>query len=551
MRIFKILALTGVLASVGIACTDLAVVNLNDPDRLRAVQTPGDVESLIAGSFNSVFYSYQGSYPNCPLSVAANAHSSSWGNWGMRDASEEPRIAFSNDPSYSYRGVAEGPWGDVYSALAGARDGLAALAEGIIILEGGEDVTPRAVAFGKFVQGLAMANLARLYDQAFVIDENTDLESIELVDSNAMFAAAMAKFNEAQQIASSSTFTIPAAWVGFDSEWSSADLAQFIKAWKVRTTIQMPRTVAGRDAVDWNGVLTGLSAGLPFDYNNYYDGNTWGWHRNKLHCGGRQSGWSRTDMRTIGPSDVSGAWEAWINAAPTDKNPFNIVTPDSRITAPGQPEENGKYQRYYGNSPFPASRGIWHYSHYMDNRWNFPGFVGAYPDFVEMEVDFIRAEAWYRLGQFDKVREVVNQYRANGDLPPFVTNVNPDGPASCVPQNADGTCGNLWEAFKYEKRIENAHYGSVSEYMDDRGWGDLESGTYLNLPVPGSELLLLLMDIYTFGGNAGGGAPVSAALDFGILTDFSPEALTFKRQALDARLERRNAEKPDGTAIVR
>ena len=74
MRIFKILALIGLLGVVSNACTDLAVTNLNDPDRQRAIQTPGDVESLISGSFNSVFWSYQGSYPNCPLSVAANAH---------------------------------------------------------------------------------------------------------------------------------------------------------------------------------------------------------------------------------------------------------------------------------------------------------------------------------------------------------------------------------------------------------------------------------------------------------------------------------------------
>ena len=550
MRIFKILALTGVLASVGIACTDLAVVNFNDPDRQRAIQTPTDVEALISGSFNSVFWSYQGSYPNCPLSVAANAHSSSWGNWGMRDSSEEPRIAFNNDPSYGYRGVAESPWGDAYSALAGARDGLAAIAEGIIILEAGVDVTPRAVAFGKFVQGLAMANLARLYDQAFVIDENTDLEAIELVSSDAMFAAALVKFTEARQVAQSSSFTIPMAWVGFDSEWTADDLAGFIRAWVVRHTIQMPRSKAERAAVDWNWVLSELSDGLPFDYYNYYDGNTWGWHRNKLHCGGRQSGWSRTDMRTLGPSDVSGAWETWINAVPTEKFPFDIVTPDSRITVPFEPQTNGLYNRYYGNSPFPASRGIWHYSHYMDNRWSFPGYVGRYPDFVEMEVDFIRAEAWYRGGQMDLVREVVNQYRANGGLPPFVGTANPDGPDLCVPQNPNGTCGDLWEALKYEKRIENFHYGSTSEFMDDRGWGDLESGTFLELPVPGSELLLLLMDIYTFGGNAGNAAPVSGPDDFtSFLSDFTPEALSLKRQSLDARLERLNAQSPDAVRV--
>ena len=545
MRIFKILALIGLLGVVGNACTDLAVTNLNDPDRQRAIQTPGDVESLISGSFNSVFWSYQDSYTVCAPGVAANSHSSSWGNWGMRDSSEEPRIAYNNDPSYSYNNQAETPWGDAYSALAGARDGLAAIAEGLKIIEGETDVTPRAVAFGKLVQGMAHANLARFFDQAFIIDENSDLANIELVDSDVLYAAAIGYFNEAIQAAQGSTFTVPSAWVGFGGDWSASDLAQIAKALKVRLTIQMPRSKAERDAVDWNAVLTGLSDGLPFEVGQYYDGNTWGWHRSKLHCGGRQSGWNRIDMRTIGPADVSGQWETWINAAPNDKEPFDIVTPDSRITDPGDPQSGGKLLRWYGNSPYPLSRGIWHFSNYMDYRWDFPSFIGFYPDFVQAEVDFIRAEAWYRLGQFDKAREVVNQYRANGDLPPFVTNQNPDPPASCVPQNANGTCGDLWEALKYEKRIENYHYGSVSEFMDDRGWGDLEVGhlarnarTRKRAPSP------LEGDLY-FRWQRGQRCAGQCQEDFiSFLSDNTPEVLAFKRMALDARLEERNVPEP-------
>ncbi len=553
MKNLKILALIGWLALVTNACADLEVTNLNDPDRQRAIQTPSDVEALLSGSFNNWFWSYQGSYPVCPLSVAANAHSSSWGNWGMKDSRWEPRIAFNNDPSCGYSGVAEAPWGDAYASLAGARDGMAAIADGLTIEEAGVDVTPRAVAFGKMVQGLAHANIARIYDQAFIIDENTDLAAIELVSAEQVFQAGMQKLDEAIQVAQSSTFTIPSAWMGYGGDWSSSDLAQLMKAFKVRFTIQMPRSVAERDALDWSGVLTALSAGLPKDYVNYYDDINWGWHRAKQQCGGRQSGWTRIDMRTIGPSDVSGAWETWINQAdPWDKLPFEIVTPDSRITVPFQPEEDGKYIEYMGNSPFPASRGIWTHSHYIDNRFNVPTWIGTYPDFVEAEVDFIRAEAWYRTGQFAQVREVVNQYRANGDLPPFTTNENPDGPDLCVPQNPNGTCGDLWEALKYEKRIENYHYGSASEFMDDRGWGDLESGTWLELPVPGEELLLLLMEIYSFGGNLGNAAPVSTQDSFSpFFNDFSPEALSFKRQAMDARLKDRNSEKPDQVGPVR
>jgi|GEM_PF-5658926 len=43
MKILRILAVTGLVAMAGAACADLEVTNLNDPDRERALATPGDV----------------------------------------------------------------------------------------------------------------------------------------------------------------------------------------------------------------------------------------------------------------------------------------------------------------------------------------------------------------------------------------------------------------------------------------------------------------------------------------------------------------------------
>ena len=38
------------------ACADLEITNFNDPDAARSLSTPGDVQSLIGGSFNNWFY---------------------------------------------------------------------------------------------------------------------------------------------------------------------------------------------------------------------------------------------------------------------------------------------------------------------------------------------------------------------------------------------------------------------------------------------------------------------------------------------------------------
>lgn len=534
MKLYKILALGGLLALAVSACADLNVVNLNDPDRQRAITTPSDVETLISGSFSTWWNVSHKNYPGPALSTAADDHSSSWGNWGMRDMGWEPRKAYDNDPAYSYSNVAETPWQDSYAALAGVRDGLAAINDGIVITEGGNDVTNRAVAFGKFVQALVLSNLAVLFDQAFIVDETSDLEALELVTYDQVWAAAQTKYAEAISLGGSNTFEIPSSWVGFNGAWSNTDFVAFAKAFRARYSTQVHRTEAARTGMDWNAVLADLSGGLPFDFGTYYDGTTWAWGRDKLHTAGI-SGWSRIDVRTIGPADTSGKWEEWLATTPNDRQPFDVVTPDSRITAPGDPEGDGKYMKYYGNSPFPASRGTYHYSNYTDDRWTpivAAGYNGVYPDFVEKEVDLLRAEAMYRTGNHPGAMAIVNTWRANGDLPPFTSDANPGTPANCVPQMPDGSCGDLWEALKYEKRIELFHYGFGTAYFDDRGWGDLVAGTLLDLPVPGSELLLLLMDIYTFGGEAGNGAPGGGATP-AMIADFSPDGLRAKRQAME------------------
>ena len=151
------------------------------------------------------------------------------------------------------------------------------------------------------------------------------------------------------------------------------------------------------------------------------------------------------------------------------------------------------------------------------------------------ELDLLAAEANFRLGNRDAAMAIVNKYRTtNGELPAFTSadGVAPGGDR-CVPQNPDGSCGNLWEALKYEKRIELFHYGMGTEYFDDRGWGDLVTNTWEQLPIPGSELEILLQEVYTFGGPGGS----SAAPDF--INDISPEALRAKVRAIDLWRETR------------
>ena len=105
---FRTLALGGLVIFTASACgldEGLDVKNTNAPDQQRALSEPGDVESLIGSGFRNWFYGFNRYYPAWALSVAADENSSSWGNYGMRDISEEPRKAFNNSTTYGYRGV--------------------------------------------------------------------------------------------------------------------------------------------------------------------------------------------------------------------------------------------------------------------------------------------------------------------------------------------------------------------------------------------------------------------------------------------------------------
>lgn len=164
-----------------------------------------------------------------------------------------------------------------------------------------------------------------------------------------------------------------------------------------------------------------------------------------------------------------------------------------------------------------------------------------HPDLTNKELEFIVAEADFHLGNKTAVMEFVNAHRATAGLPPFTSADAPaPGGDRCVPQMPNGSCGSLWEAYKYEKRVELYHYGFGTEYFDDRGWGDLVPGTWEQFPIPGRELELLMMELYTFGGQAGA--------DFsGYLNDVSAAALKSKLRGIEMWVEvnRPRQERPD------
>jgi hypothetical protein len=546
MKLYKFLAVV-VIAAGAAACGDLEVVNLNDPDRERAISTPTDVESLISGSFSSWWSANHYSRIPIAMSTMADAHTSSWGNFAMRRMSSEPRVGWDNDPAASNSTQLLNHWRDSYKALSGVRDGILAIDGGVELGAGGAD-NNRALAFAALVQALALSNLAKTFDQGFIIDENTSLDDPnalpELAPYTEVYAAAIAKYDAAIGLAGSS-FTIPAPWVGDGDAWSNTYFQQVAHGYKAKLMIEVARDEAERAAVNWGAVMSEVNAAHTEDFVTVHDDVNWAWDRLKVHAGANDV-WARVDLQMLGPADQSGAFQAWSNTTNVElRTPFPIDTDDQRLTS-GDPTSDGTYLRYKSGNRFRVERGTYHFSNYSDNRWypiRLNNYVGTNGVFPVKELDFIMAEGLFRTGNKQGAADIVNKYRVPAGLEPVTT--AGDQSARCVPRDPfTGACTNLWEALKYDKRMEVWHYEAGTEFFDDRGWGDLVSNTTVQFPVPGAELDLLLMEIYSFGGAGG----QSSAPDI-MSGAFDPETIRWKAAALRAYEDALQAEMKVGVVV--
>ena len=143
--------------------------------------------------------------------------------------------------------------------------------------------------------------------------------------------------------------------------------------------------------------------------------------------------------------------------------------------------------------------------------------LAAQVQFLKAENDLLAAEGYIRTGNINAAAAKIDLSRvANGGLPALsgvvtsTTQAVPGG-ASCVPQVPTGSgsvvCGNIFEAMKYEKRVENTYAGFGRFWIDGRGWGDLVEGTPLEFPVPYQEMQTRQKPFYLLGSGFGSAAP--------------------------------------------
>ncbi|MBF8296459.1 MAG: hypothetical protein HW389_3004 [Bacteroidetes bacterium] len=491
------------LSLIALSCADLVVDNTNNPNRDQALTRPADIESLIGSSFLNWWEGTQkdNNFPALTLSTMADAHTSSWGNWGMQDLSSEPRISFNNSPSYGYAGVCELTWYRMYRSISSVNDGLVYINKGNVITNTAN--TLRAKAFAKFVQGIAHGWLALFFDKAFIVDENVVIDQstvLQFQSYTQVMNAAMTMLDSTIAICGRGTFTTPNTWINGLTH-TNVQLRQLAYAYKARFRAAVARNGTERAAADWNAIMADAALGITTDFAPVSDGNLW-WDATKFR--GNDPGWTRADYKTIGLTDTSGRYTTWLSTAVPSRDTIQLFTRDRRITGATY-AATGTDFRYSRPSPFQPARGTYHHSLYYHARYDYHVTTGtpagAMPVFKTVELDMMRAEGLLRTGgSTATIATLINNTRVTRGQLPALTGAEP--------------IADLWKWMRYEKMIETFATAGGLPWFDRRGWDELVSGTVLHFPVPGKELEILLQAYYTYGGGGSGSAPKRSFDDF-------------------------------------
>ncbi len=516
MRLKAILGAALVGVSVLAGCQDLDVVNTNQPDRLRAITNPADVEALVIGSWPLYWgrtMTSSSSYNAMP--TVADVMTATYANNGSLKLSSEPRVAFQNSQQAEEHGIARYQWYDWYEMLSNANDALLAIESGIEIIDEstGRNTTTQTKALAKLFQGASLGYISALFDQVVVATENTDIEdpdALALKPYSEGVEQSQASFDEAIALAGQvgewyNGGNWATLWEGIPAVTSDM-IARVAHSHAARLEVLSARGPEASAGLNWGRINSHISNGIQEN-----------WIHGVSQQGQRASYWiryrrtnstfvGRIDNYFVGEADASGAFQAYINTPITQRERFEVTTADRRVTG-ATPDSDGKYFGYRADTyGFRPERGLYHFSYYQATRY--PELNSSYrfnevPLYTMDEMRLYQALGALRTGNNALAAELANVTRvANGELPPLTAAGVPES-ADCVPKTKSGQCGSLEQAVAWEFMMELHLLNLLYPYLTRRHFGTLTPGTFTQIPIPARELETLGLDIYTFGGPNG------------------------------------------------
>jgi hypothetical protein len=537
------------------ACKDpLVVSNLNDPDRRRTFSNPQDLEVFVAGLFavvrqSNVGGSNDGLQPQ--MRVMSMENTSGLANFAMG-----PRGTIPRNPITNQRGGqgSAGNYHDWFRGHRAARQAALALAALDSITLGSAAADARARAFARLVQGIALGNLSLAYDSASILTEfnNSAADAgvvVPLSSYRAVNVAALGYLDSAITIATanSGAFPLPLRanfWINGIGV-TQAQFIQIARSYKAKFRANVARTPAERrdtsqgGIVAWAEVIGDANAGITANLAPQMDRLN-GWDVSWFSQHHASAAWHQMSQFWLGMADTSGGYVDYLNDAPLTRTPFLIVTPDRRLpggancvhpcptsartaqngqtTTGGQPFANTPYfrNRPSGNDISGDPLQVSMYDFWRGRQFQQAGRVGPYPIMTRAEIRLLAAEGYLRRPPIDVAAAIVRIDSSRvlvGALPSLAALIDtvtavPGGNA-CVPKVPVGPdfttvrCGYLWDALKWEFRMETAYIGYGNWFFAARGWGDLPEGTAVQWPVPFNEMDARRQPFYGFGGVGG------------------------------------------------
>lgn len=563
--------LGGILVLTLAACANpLDIADLNDPDRTRTFTNPQDLQVFISGLYAVAHNATLGGQNDdlwTQMAVMSMENVSGLANFAMGPRSSLPRNAITNQRGSQGNAGNYNDWLRGHRAARQAALGLSALAN---ISLGSPAADARARLFCRFIQGVALGNLALGYDSASILTENDNPQAdaavtVPLSGYRVVMTAALGYLDSSIALANANPTAFPFPitpnfWINGIGV-TQVQFIQIARSYKARFRASVARTPAERrdvsagGIVDWAQVIADANAGITANFDPQMDRlNGWDIVWYAQHHAGAQ--WHQMSQFWIGQADTSGSFNTYLaNTVPSTRTQILIVTPDRRFPAgttraaqntnsppaAGQPFANTPYFRNrpsgsdIAGDPLQVSM----YDFWRGRAFQQASRVGRYPVMTAAEIRLLAAEGYLRIPtpNFTQAINRINVSRGDtvggnvagpGFLPRIPLTVVdtisvavPGSAAGCVPKVPDAAqsyhgsrCGNIWDALKYEYRLETAYTGYGMWFFAGRGWGDLPQFTATQWPVPYNEMDARRASFYGFGGP--GGSSTAAAGNYGL-----------------------------------
>lgn len=495
------------------ACVGLDVLNPNGLAVDNVYSSAANTEAALVGSWRAYHALLTGTCPTLPMSVHGNDNTQT--SITYIDFSAEPRLPINNRDNLNC--LTRFGYNNAYEAIAGGRDSYQGIISnklkfGVVdtVTPNGKD-TPSRLIFAKFIIAMGQLNVGLHFDKGYITDFDTPKESTggALKPYQEVTANAIAQFRGViADVRATPAFTFPTTWIN-GRPITSDELIRICLSNITRAEVYMARTPTERAAVNWAAVLARLDSGIVRDFAQQADPAISPTASPYLNNSFAQNT-LRISNRLIGPSDTSGVYQTWLATPLAGRAAITVTTPDRRIHGATNTTTGTRFIRQT-TSMSSATNGPYLTSQYRSIRYlNTAADSGNRALYLYVSMDeqkYIRAEALWRLSRFAEAAALINPTRVAANLKPVDANGPPAG-RDCVPRADDGSCGTLFDAIQYEKRIDLYPYaGSAIAFFDQRAWGKLVSGTPIHWPVVGRELTTMGLPYYTFGGGGPGSAP--------------------------------------------